>query len=74
MTLNITHLVKKDQQRKALLDRVNKLHEKEEKGFKDGTLVKVNVTNSHNGVRTFKIMKKEKAIKLGLYKDEEAKG
>lgn len=74
MTLNITHLVKKDQQRKALLDRVNKLHAKEEKGLKDGTLVKVNVTNSHNGVRTFKIMKKEKAIKLGLYKDEEAKG
>jgi hypothetical protein len=72
MTLNITHLVKKDQQKKALLDRVNKLHAKEEKGLREGTLVKVDVTGKYNGVKTFKIMNKEKAIKLGLYKDEEA--
>ena len=55
-----------------MLDRVNKLHAKEEKGLKEGTLVKVDVTGKYNGVKTFKIMNKEKAIKLGLYKDEEA--
>lgn len=51
---------------------LEKIRKREKEGLANGTLVKVDCTKMYGGVRTFKIMKKEKAIKLGLYEEAKA--
>lgn len=74
-TINVNNAVSKalEQERKTKLtkDILSKIKKKEKEGLANGTLVVVNCSHLYGGIHTLKIMKKEKAIKLGLYKDEE---
>lgn len=64
-----------EKERTAKQTKINleKIRKREKEGLANGTLVSVDCSHMYGGVHTIKIMRKEKAIKLGLYKDEETK-
>lgn len=70
-TLNLQHLNEVHNTREKAIKNLKECKERERKGLDDGSLVAIDMTAQNNGVKTIKIMKKEKAIKLGLYEKED---
>lgn len=66
---NIGKIIDLEERKKKSKILSQKRKQREAEGLKSGELVSVDVSHLYNGIHTIKIMKKEKAIKLGLYEE-----